>query len=371
MIINYVSNIPYAEQSGGGSGVNSATINELNQHFKVNILPSINPPIDTISKLQSVICRKLGLKGGYHFFSNNRLTQINKEFAYNVKGKVCEAYFFHGFTPWIKTQPDKPYFCFNDACFATYVDIYNNKNEFSGKDLDRIYSQETKWLKRAKKVFFRSQWALDETKKWYQIDGHNFENVGVGGFIEMPKADLFSGGHNFLFVSREFIPKGGLVVAEAISKVRIKYPDAEVWVVGQKPPDYILKQEGINYKGFFDKSAYSQKQDLIEIFSHAFALVHPTIKDTNTLVINELAYYGCPAIASHRFAIPEYLLDNATGFLLNDPQDANELAEKMCLLIENKDMHKNMRNAARENAIRNNTWENVGKKIATTIKSSF
>ena len=84
------------------------------------------------------------------------------------------AYFFHGFTQWIKTKPNKPYYCFNDACFATYVEIYNNKAEFDSKDLHRIYTQEADWLSKASKIFFRSQWALDETKQAYNLTGDNF-----------------------------------------------------------------------------------------------------------------------------------------------------------------------------------------------------
>jgi hypothetical protein len=36
---------------------------------------------------------------------------------------------------------------------------FNDINEFSAKDLERIYSQEARFLSKASCVFFRSQWA--------------------------------------------------------------------------------------------------------------------------------------------------------------------------------------------------------------------
>ncbi|WP_075602796.1 glycosyltransferase family 4 protein [Saccharicrinis aurantiacus] len=370
MKITYISNTDQSEKSGGGSGVNNATIAQLKRSFNLTIHPPINPVSDNIAKIKSFVLKELGLKRNYHFFSEKRLKLITNLFNINTKENVSDAVFFHGFTPWIKTLPNKPYFCFNDACFASYVDIYNNKSEFSSKDLNRICKQEANWLSNAKAVFFRSQWALDETKTHYNLNGSNFYNVGVGGFIDIPEKDIYNDGLNFLFISREFIPKGGLVVAKALKKVRSKHTNAQLNIVGQIPPDQILDQEGVEYKGFFNKSVPSEKLELLKIFSTSFALVHPTIKDTNTLVINELAYFGCPAIASNKFAIPEYLLDRKTGFLIDDPKDSDELAAKMCQLIEEMNQYKQMRINTRDNALTHNTWDKVGERITSIIKQS-
>ncbi len=354
------------ESSGGGSGINYAMSNELEKSFLLNKFTHINPDTDKLAKLQSKLFRILGLKGNYHYFSEKRLNKIKELFSNNKEDGY--GYFFHGFTPWIKIRPSKPYYCFNDACFATYVEIYNNKAQFKEKDLQRIYKQEAEWLKDASKVFFRSKWALEQTKKHYGITGKNFVNAGVGGFIDIPKQDNYKGGLDFLFISREFIPKGGLTAVNALLLVRKNYPEARLLIVGDKPEMEILNLEGIVYKGFFKKHLSNEREELQEIFSKSFALVHPTIKDTNTLVITELAYFGCPAISTNRFAIPEYLLENETGFLLQDPRDENELAEKMMNLIEDSKLYRRMRIQARENAVHNNTWEKVGQRISEEIE---
>ena len=170
-----------------------------------------------------------------------------------------------------------------------------------------------------------------------------------------------------MFIAREFSPKGGDVVVDALKIVKHSHPEASLWVVGERPPSSILNREGVVYKGFYYKHIPDQRQKLISLMASAFALVHPTTKDTNTLVISELAYFGCPAIASNRFAIPEYLHDEQSGYLLDEPRNSKSLAKLMCRMIENPREYKLMRKYTRENALANNTWDHVGSRIAKQI----
>ena len=367
MKLTYISNIKLSESSGGMSGINHAVYHQLKRFFDVDDYVYINAKEDKWAKVKSKIRRVLGLKGHYSFFSVKRLNTINKVFQ-NHKN-ASDAYFFFGFTSWIDIDIDKPYFCYNDASFATYVAIYNNKSEFLERDLERIYKKEKEWLTKAEKVFFNSDWALQETKKAYHVTGHYFLNIGFGGFIDVPKRDSYQSVFNFLFISREFLPKGGRVVSEALQLVRQKHPAAKIWIVGDAPPEDIRTQAGVEYLGFFSKSNLEQKQKLIKIFSTAFCLVHPTLKDTTTLVITESAYFGCPAIASNRFAIPEFVEHGTTGLLINDPRDVQEVAKHMCYLIEHPHIYKSMRANVRTKALNHFTWEAVGEKFKQHISS--
>jgi hypothetical protein len=131
----YITNTDLSNSSGGGSGVNFATYTSLNNKFDIKYL-KVDSKDDLVSKIKPVVSKKLGFKRNYHFFSEKRLNNISQSF--NDFDADVDAYFFHGYTNWIDTKPTKPYFCFNDACFATYVEIYNDRNEFTEKDLDRI-----------------------------------------------------------------------------------------------------------------------------------------------------------------------------------------------------------------------------------------
>ena len=276
MKISYISNIPKNKSSGGGSGVNRAVFKYFEKRNEYFNYQYINPHPNKTELFNSKLQKLLHISRKYFFFSESRLGKIKRSFQHDSE---TDIYFFHGFTPWIKIEPDKPYFCFNDACFATYIEIYNALDSFSNKDLARIFVQEKQWLINSAAVFFRSNWALEETKRKYNLVGENFHNVGVGGFIDIPSNDTYTCGKEFLFIAREFIPKGGPEAVQALQKVLDVYPDVSLQIVGQKPNDEILKLPGVNYIGFLNKSNPDEKNMLHEIFSKSFALPSLLILD--------------------------------------------------------------------------------------------
>ncbi|TXK46971.1 glycosyltransferase family 4 protein [Pontibacter qinzhouensis] len=366
MKINFITNLSLNETSGGGSAVNAATYQQLSRFFDVNYCGPINLPIDTASKFTSKLNRSIGLPGNYHFFSDNRLKQIAAKVA-AVNKNDSDANFFHGFTSWIKYKSSLPYYAYADACFATYVSIYNKGIKFSGSDLERIYAAEAKWLDAASQIFFRSKWALNETKKHYGLDGHNFSVAGLGGFIDIPESFQKIVDFQFLFISKEFIPKGGDLCVKAFERLREYYPNATMIIVGEEPPKDILVKKNVEYAGFLSKSKPEEYEKLKCIFSNSFALVHPTSKDTNALVISEAGYYGCPSIAPASFAIPELIKNNITGLLLHTPISVDDVYEKMSYLCSQPSKYLKMRESVRQFSISNFTWEKVGEHFFKTI----
>lgn len=358
MKISYISNIPKNTSSGGGSGVNTAVYKYFQERATYFNYQYINPPSNKIEKHKSRFQKLIGAPRNYFFFSEKRLKRIKEEFNFDQN---ADFYFFHGFTPWIKTKPDKPYFCFNDACFATYLNMYNSK-QYSKNDLSRIYLQEANWLKNAKKVFFRSNWALEETKKLYNLKGDNFVNVRRGGFVDIPEKDNYEMGEKIilLYISNMFYRKGGDIVVDSFNQIRKDLgKKVELFIIGEKPKKNELLNPGVTYKGYFNKAIPNENKTLLEIFTNASLLLHPTNADTNPLVISELNYFGCPAIASNKFAIPELIEDGQTGYLLVDNNDANELAEKTIHLLSHKEKYLLMRKNCRNKALEEQTWEIV------------
>lgn len=367
----YITTIPNSEISGGISGINAAILRELKAHFNVVEIPHISVPVSKLESTFSKIQKLLRLPRKYFYFSKNRLDKYSKEFELKCHDLDVDAYFFYGFTSWICTTPDKPYFCINDASFSSYLNIYNNPKEFQSKDIERILRQEKTWLTQAHAVFFQSNFALNDTITNYSFTFQNFINVGVGGFITPPLSDTYSNDLNFVFISREFAPKGGEVVLRSFLQILTKHPQAELNIVGGPPPEWALSHPNINYLGFLDKSKENDLSKLRNLFSQAFLILHPTKKDINPLVLIELAYFGCPAITSNSFAIPEYVIDNETGYTLMNPDDERVICDKIEYLISDRKQYLEFRNNSRTNSLSNNTWVNVGNKIARIVEESL
>jgi glycosyltransferase involved in cell wall biosynthesis len=75
--------------------------------------------------------------------------------------------------------------------------------------------------------------------------------------------------------------------------------------------------------------------DLIFFYKNAEALVHPSLSEGFGLPLIEAAYFNCPIIASNIEVFRELLKENYLSF---DPNNANDISEKINNFIEKKPM---------------------------------
>ena len=363
---NYITNLSLAETSGGWSGFNAAIHASLSRHFALNYVGPIAPPPDLAAKIRSKLWRLLGRPGSFHFFSERRLDRIANEVE-RLVNRDAPMDFFHGCTPWVYFAPAVPYACYVDVCFATYVAVYHCRTRFSSADLRRIQAMEAAWLRGATRVFFSSTWALEDAVRSYELDRSTLRVAGLGGHVPIPAADSYTGGRDFLFIALDFAGKGGPLCIDAFERVRSEIPEARLHIVGERPPEAVLRLPGVVYEGRLDKSIPAELRQLQSLLASAFALVHPTVKDATPQVIVEAHYHGCPVIAPASFGIPEMVIDGVTGCLTTAPPKAADVAERMLWLCRHLDSYRQLRISSRACALAHFTWDQVGDRIATEL----
>lgn len=304
----------------------------------------INPPVILSQKGLSKFRRAAGLQGSFFFFSERRLKQIAEE-VHSQSRVDARLDFFHGFTPWILTKPQRPYMAWSDCTFRDYIDIFHRREQFSSDDLARIEQAEAAWLKNARYALFTSRWAIDRAISHYALDACRVGSVGIFGEIEMPPRDDYAGGKEFAFVSTNFQAKGGPTMLSAFRAVRKVHTDASLVIVGDAPSNRGAEC-GVSFAGFLRKEVQDEYQRLLQILGRARALVHPTKSDISPLLLVEAGYLGCPVISSRKFGIPELVEDGRTGLLLDDPSQPAMVASAMRWMLERADEYRQMRAAA-------------------------
>lgn len=368
MRIAYVSNLPSDLASGGFSGMNVAMLGALQRRAEVAYVGPINPPASRWAQVCSKIFRTLGLSGRFFFFSEPRLRFIAEQVVDEVVERDAELIFFHGFTPWVSWTGPVRYAAWSDCTFRDYIDVYHQRTQFDAADLKRIEEMEAVWLRRAEKVLFTSRWAADRAICAYRLDPAKVEVVGIFGAVEPPTNDCYSGASEFAFVSTNFTAKGGLVVAEAFERVRKIHPTARLTVVGDAPSAAVQSQPGVSYAGFLRKEVPRELEQFCAILGRVRAIVHPTRADISPLLFIEAAYFGCPVIASRRYAIPEMVVEGENGLLLDDPDSVAAVAGAMQRLMEMEGVYLAMRRAAwkysREHFSRERFQERVRKALS-------
>ena len=269
------------------------------------------------------------------------------------------ADFFHGATPWLYYRSPRKYFTYIDASFHTFLTHYKGLQFWTERDVSRIYSLEKKWLEGAERVYVSSQWAVDEAQKAYGMELRNMQVVGIGGHLAWPEGDAYTGGKVFLAIMTDFSRKGGPLCADAFQLVKASCPDASLLFVGERPPADILSIPGIGYAGYLRKNVNEELMRLTSLFSSAFALVLPSGAETTPIVIIEAGYFGCPAVATSSFGIPEMIVDGRTGILIRGQLTAASVASAMLRLCRAGGDYFAMRAAVREHFIKNFTWKSV------------
>ena len=366
MKINFISNQNLNVTSGGWSGINFNMHKELCKYFDVHYVGPINPKPILFEKFISKTKRVMNRQGNFYFFSNNRLNKISSIVDEKIHQDVCYNFYF-GQTPWILHQNDNyPKGVYMDADFKTYLNIFSEPKKFGEKDIFRIMKLEEQWLQQCKHIFIGSEWAWQEMIKNYDLNESQKIVLHTGGNINLPKKDSFDKKINLLFISLNFEKKGGFVCVEAFNIIKEKYSNAELTIIGEKPPNQIIDIKGVNYIGYLDKKEPEDIKQFNTILSNSFLLIHPTIMDTMGAVLIEAAYFGCPSIAPDSFGIPELVIHNKTGVIV---KDLKPLTFAKCIeeLISNPEKYYSLRKNAWNYSRQNLTWSVLGERIKETI----
>lgn len=324
--------------------MNAAAFAVIHKRELVHYVGPINPPALYHERLWSKLRRATGSPGSFFSFSEHRLKMIADEvFSRCQPGARLD--FFHGFTPWIATRPERPYVAWSDCTFRDYVEIYHPREQFLRHDLERIEQAEAGWLKKAECVLFTSKWAVERAVHHYSLDADKVASVGIFGEMEMPARDVYAGGREFVFVSTNFEAKGGHIVLAAFRQVRQSHSDASLIIIGDRPPRDSFKP-GVRFAGFLRKEVPGEYQKFREIIAKARAVVSATKADICPLFFVEAGYFGCPVISTRRFAIPEIVEHERTGFLVDDPPTPDALAVAMSHILEMTVTYPQMRQGA-------------------------
>jgi len=346
--------------------MNAAAFSAIYKYEAAQYVGPVNPPAILSQKAWSKLRRVVRVQGSFFFFSERRLKTIADE----VRSKCQTAArldFFHGFTPWIATRPERPYIAWSDCTFRDYVDIYHRREEFRRDDLERIEHAEADWLRRADRVLFTSNWAVERAVRHYSLEAGRVASVGIFGETEMPARDAYAGRNEFAFVSTNFEAKGGRLVLAAFREVKKLHPDASLVIVGDRPPDD-ASEPGVSFTGFLRKEVPEEYQRFRELLAGARAVVSATSSDICPLLFVEAGYFGCPVISTGRFAIPEIVDNGSTGFLLDGLSNPITLAGVMSRMLERTDEYRQMRAAAWLKARRQHSREGFEERLRSYLE---
>jgi glycosyltransferase involved in cell wall biosynthesis len=170
--------------------------------------------------------------------------------------------------------------------------------------------------------------------------------------IELLKYSEIENTETILFVGRLSQEKGAEYLLRAMPLILKKQPRARCDIVGDGPERERLEQLTDELKinkhvNFFGRVPYERIEDS---YRRAAVVVIPSIcSEAFSLVGVEAMSVGRPVVGTNLGAIPEWLEDGKTGFLV-EPGDPEDIADKIIKLLADPKLNKMMGKRARERA---------------------
>ncbi len=160
----------------------------------------------------------------------------------------------------------------------------------------------------------------------------------------------------FIFTGTLVKKKGIFSLMKAWNKVIITHPDATLKIYGKgeiQPLKALLSPEGIESVHFL---GHTSRQNLFKELSKATAAIFPSYSECFALAPLEALAVGCPVINTSRASGKELIADGENGSLI-DPDNIDDIADRIVELIENKELQKLFSEKGRETIMNKFTIE--------------
>lgn len=246
--------------------------------------------------------------------------------------------------------------------------------EFLKKDLYQLKNWTNYTVKKAKKIIAVSQSTKNDLIKIYKIPSEKIKVI-YNGFNQYQgiKASSFKEktlNNPYILYIGTLQPRKNLVnLIRAFYKFNQIYPEFKLIIAGKKGWLYQkifdeVESLGIEDKVFF--TDYVTDHQLVYLYQNAFCLVMPSFYEGFGLPLLEAMNFACPVLASFSSSLPEVGGDACLYF---DPQNINDLTEKLMKLKNNPQLKKELIKKGKQR-IKLFSWKKCGQETLKILKEA-
>lgn len=176
---------------------------------------------------------------------------------------------------------------------------------------------------------------------------------------------------SILFVGYLSKRKGIEILLHSIPIVKKRFPEIALKVVGTGSQKYLKYLKVLTRELNIEKNVIwygsQNAEQIAEHLSKSTIFVLPTFIDNSPNSLAEAMAVGTPSIASRVGGVPSMINDGVDGILV-EVGDAEELANKIIVLLQNKEMLTEISKNAKATALKRNLPEQVCKIVLNVYK---
>ena len=275
-----------------------------------------------------------------HSISKNLKRKIDlTPYNFNIILQIGSQFHLHK----IKGLENIPKFSYHDNNVKLYYDSGFDsiaaKNKWKYKRMfEKAFAFEKEVYDNLNGIFVYTDFHRNSFLRDFEQLEEKVHTIGFGCNI---KEDLISdyekdySNRTILFVAKDsFKQKGGILLLEAFKKVRNKYKNAKLIILGPKKKFNIPNVEWI---GFINKRIPDAEQRIINLYKKASLFVMPSFGEPAGVAFLEAMAFKLPIIGARQGATNAIVCDNKCGFVIKRP-DSKELADKIIEMFENESL---------------------------------
>ncbi|MEM3389899.1 MAG: glycosyltransferase family 4 protein [Thermoproteota archaeon] len=153
---------------------------------------------------------------------------------------------------------------------------------------------------------------------------------------------------------------------KAFKIVKEKFPQSELWIVGDGYFREELEKDAIDGVKFFGSVTNQERRELIK---RSWVIVNPSVREGWGLNVVEANALGTPCVAYDVPGLRDSVKDGETG-LLAENGNVNDLAEKLIVFLEDADLRGKLSRSALEYA-KQFSWDRTTKEFMKVVERSL
>ena len=176
--------------------------------------------------------------------------------------------------------------------------------------------------------------------------------IHLPNFVELRKFHELKNNYNLLFVGRMEKVKGIEFLIKAISLIIKVFPQTTLTIIGDglNKENLLSLTKSLQLENYIHFVGWVKNKDLDIYYEKASIVVIPSIWPENfPTVCNEAMSAGRPVIGTNVGGIPEIIDDGVNGYLV-EPQNPEQIAEKVIKLFSEENLLKEFGKNARKKA---------------------
>ncbi|KXX68509.1 glycosyltransferase family 4 protein [Flammeovirga sp. SJP92] len=233
-----------------------------------------------------------------------------------------------------------PMIYLNDATFENMIDFYAPFMGLSKKGIKEGHEIERALLKRASKVVYSSQWAVDSAVNYYNADKNKVSFIDFGAnlpledYTENIPSEYVNNKCRLLFSGVDWKRKGGETALAITRELTKRGINTELVIIGCNPS---IRDKNVTIIPFLNKNIKKDLELFTNYFKNSTFFVLPTVADCTPIVFSESGAYSLPVITTKVGGTESVILEGKNGYTFDLNATPSEYADTIEKLWNDKE----------------------------------